>query len=414
MTSALSTRARGRFEAVDIARSVAVLLALAGHAQQNYPPVQEGQDFLQFLLGAVTRFGTPTFIILFGAMIEIVYARKTRLDPGQDLLGRTAERALHCYLFFVATSLAALANQHYGVAHFIGSIGFVAPGRYGNVLKLYVIILLLVPVIVRLRVRFGFAALFAILCVTWTAHLGLKTVEPPPPLSDSKAFMYTVGTFLGIGREGFSPSLLDAFTFVFAGQMIGAFVVGVADSSVAVRRRAMWSMTGFVVILLVLLVAFAALYEGDVASDWAGFRLRREDHPLYFVIGVLGALALLAVASAVAAVTPERWRAPLGAAGRHTLLVYSLGNILLNLSPRSLQGETSPARFFGFLAVMTIAALLIDAADRHGRDGVATRAERLWLALRRESGRLSRRLSDALLVAARRWLSPRRGGVASP
>ena len=61
----------GRFALLDALRGLTVILAMMDHVKVQFVP-----DFHHFI--PLTRLSTPSFIILFGAMIEIAYLSKLR------------------------------------------------------------------------------------------------------------------------------------------------------------------------------------------------------------------------------------------------------------------------------------------------------------------------------------------------
>ena len=96
---------------IDVARSAAILAALAAHAVAVFavwPSVPPG--LLKATGNALFYTATPTFFLLFGVMLELVYVRRRQRDGALPVAGRLAARAWQCWLGLVLGMLCAWSS----------------------------------------------------------------------------------------------------------------------------------------------------------------------------------------------------------------------------------------------------------------------------------------------------------------
>jgi len=263
----------------------------------------------------LTRLATPTFVVLLGAMLEIVYLR--RLRRGTDLTGmrrRLAERAILCYVLFALITIAGFLTGKMGWFDALQAVTYTANGRFGTILKLYAILFLVIILILPLFRRYGGAALAAVALVGWTIKVALAGLGVPG--------IYFLDFLFGHAAGGFGPSIFPSFAFVAFGFWIGEAMNG--------NRSAVLPGLVLAMALLGLWMTLGEVsYEG--IGDLVTWAKRSGDHPDYYVFGILGSALLIWICSLlgrVAALIDG-----LCFLGRQTLFLYGFGNILLTSLP---------------------------------------------------------------------------------
>ena len=87
---------------IDFARGFAILLSVGSHAFYAF-----GYDVLFgdsiYKVMTVTRFATPSFVIITGMMFELVYFRKAEKQGFGVMVHSLVQRSVQCYLAYLIT-----------------------------------------------------------------------------------------------------------------------------------------------------------------------------------------------------------------------------------------------------------------------------------------------------------------------
>jgi hypothetical protein len=314
----------GRITFLDTFRFAAVTFALVAHVATQHG-LDDFETSLGLLRASVTRAATPSLLILFGVMLEIVYARRFRAEPGL-VAGRMVRRAALCYAAFAASALFALAGGKITASGLAGAVVLVKTVPYSAIFKLYLFLLLLGVGIVAARVRYGMAGLLALLCAVWLADtLVIDGSRPLPP-----PFRHLAGLLLGWG-ENHGPSVLHGVTLVVFGMALGA-----AAFSRTPPSRATWAALGLMLAAATAVLA-RELWVGGLRHVLVGIAdieaFRSDNAPVYYAYGIWVALALTGFAYLLHAAAPARLRRLMGRLGSATLPYFFIGNAVLLLSP---------------------------------------------------------------------------------
>jgi hypothetical protein len=343
---------------VDAARSLAVALALLAHGfsefkvMASFPPAARG------VLKALFHAATPTFFILFGAMLEIVALRRLRTAGPAALRASLLRRSLLCYLAYAATIVAALFAGRVSLGESARAAVLLHGVPHGGILAYYTLALLAACPLVRLVDRAGPGPVLAGAAGLWIV----------PPLFDRVPWPRSgeplaVLTGLLIGRPGpANNALLQSLVLIVFGMLLGRAALAGAHPSGGQRLErtllAGIAAFGLWVAALAARDGAVALYRGYALSN----ALRTQQAAGYIAISGLSGLLLLVLLLRV--VPQARIYRPPGllplVLGRYSLAAFSLGNILLILAPVGLRRIPLPW-VRGLLAVghlLTVVALL--------------------------------------------------------
>ncbi|MBU1174821.1 MAG: hypothetical protein KKH72_05410 [Alphaproteobacteria bacterium] len=332
----MANPARGgeRLYFADYARGGAMMLAVIAHVLATFTPGVE-------LFLPVTMMATPTFLAVFGMMVEVVYLRKIRegADAGPVRV-RLLTRALVCYGAFLIISLSTLVGGRATLAELATDI-VTGNTLYGPILIAYAVLLAALALLLPLAGRFGSAGVFIVVGLAWAARLVVDALDPVP-----NAFWQGV---FGHGH-GAAPSILPAITFVWFGMLLAEIFTG--------RRSAAW-LFAIVVPALALVSAVLALSPFAMSPGRLLLHLRYLNDPVYYAYGFVAATLALGLAWwAQRRFGPEKL-AFLGTFGTASLFFYVTANAGLNLLPES-SATLPPAIGIGvgvlFLAGMTALA----------------------------------------------------------
>lgn len=325
-----------RLNFVDSSRGLAVVLAMLSHALLQFSANVDVLETVRPWISIVTRSATPTFMILFGIMIEVAYLRKLREGSAlRTVQTRLLARAITCYALFVCITVAAFATGKLGGVETFKALSYQANGRFGTILKIYAVLFLLILVTLPLARRFGAWFFLGFATVAWI----VRWVAMETDLSDLYVLHFLIGH-----AKGFGPAILVGMTFVAFGMAIGEALTG----------RSKWRLAAILLSGAVLQVAWSIGEHGYM--EWMVQTVKTYrwiNDPVYFAYGIVACalcLAIFALWHSFAAIPAPT---ALDTLGRDTLLFYGGGNIVINLLPyyggTAVWGALMPVAFLLFL-----------------------------------------------------------------
>lgn len=131
-----------RIHTLDLLRFFCVTGALFSHSISHFNVQNYVVPELIFWIRVITRFATPSLLILFGLIIGFVYAPKFNRSR-LDVRYRMYFRSFQCYLAFVFLSTLGFTFGGFkNVEHFLGSFLLLTPATHANIFKMYVLFLI--------------------------------------------------------------------------------------------------------------------------------------------------------------------------------------------------------------------------------------------------------------------------------
>lgn len=307
---------------VDFARAYAICLALFDHSMNDFH-VWENYSFEQYaVLKVFTTSATPTFLFLFGMMLELVYFPRLASSGLGAIKGKMIKRSLQCYAGFIMTSIAGLIGGFLTVKSAIGTAIFVSNNHYGNILKIYCILILAAIPLLMIRKRYGLKSIIGLSLGAWLIYPFTKDI-----VFQNGSIDIFMSTFFGIGRSS-GPSALHAMTIVSLG-MLSASFISFTKSRNFIRNN-------FIMLLLLLGLSFLFLST----MSWESFldnyfsnTFRRENHPIYYTIALSVAVINVIIFSLLIPVSfkLKNKNSKLLVFGRNSLSAFTLANVILNL-----------------------------------------------------------------------------------
>lgn len=347
-----------RIVGVDLARSAAITMAMASHVWAEtglggYPSLE-----LELVLRFMFQIATPTFILLFGTMLEFVY-RPRWADPASrhGVAIRLISRALQCWILYAISIFALfLVDDGYSLPFSIGTVLFMGNSPYTEILKFYAIVLALAPLLLWARNKWGLLPLVAASLLWQVAWLWLITLPDPQndlglPLHAARVVKFVIG-FGDLPVAG--PSVMHGLTLVVVGLCLGAFLAGAAARQDLGRR-----VSGLLAAsTLVAVLGFLVMPQGTFIA-LGNMSLRMISHPFYFAIGAVMAVWLTAFCIWLGDILKVGSKAGwdrMTFFGRTSMFTFAWGNILLYLvqpEPQTL-GSTM---LWAILLLATICAM---------------------------------------------------------
>ncbi|WP_405405955.1 heparan-alpha-glucosaminide N-acetyltransferase domain-containing protein [Paracoccus sp. Ld10] len=394
-----------RIIGLDATRSLAIVLAMSSHVYADVNIGTHLPDPVVRMMWFFFQFATPTFILLFGTMLEIVYQpRWTTPLARHRVATRLLSRAFQCWVLYALTIFVLfLTDDGYSIKYSIAAVLFMGNSPYAEILKFYAITLAFAPVLLWLRGRFGLWPL-VIAAIAYHAAWPLLTSLPdvesdlgaPRHIASLSQFLTGFGE---LSRAG--PSILHGLTLVVVGQCLGNYLVG--QSRAGLQGLSTAGNAGFgrrvrtVLVGGVMLALIGGLFiDRTVIDGLSQGLLRRDSHPMYFAAGILSATVMTMLFVWLIDVhrigRTDAWvRATFF--GRTSMFTFAWGNILLYLV--DLTPDTLGATLAWAAALLAAICAMSIAFDIAARRSTVTAAGLRWL------GMPGDRLAQGLLWASR-------------
>lgn len=327
-STAAADNPRRRIDGIDTARALAIALAMLSHCFIHFGVWELLSDQATLALRSLTRSATPTFIVLFGMMLEIVYLKLIRRGERQGCWVRLVARAIQCYLLYLLVVAAGILGGNLTPRDGLLAALFLSEAYFANILKFYSLGLLCGIGLLELRARYGLRALALVFAAVWLAWPLIKALPPlPAPLSHLASFLVGAGAETG-------PSVLQGMTLAALGMLLGHGLLGLRAAAPLERRdagRLLLAVTG----LLMLAFGALAMYlgAGGLLAAFTSYAVRAANHPIYYIVGSGAALLVIGGCIALAGRLRSGLLAGLNVFGVSSLFAYGIGNVILNLLP---------------------------------------------------------------------------------
>jgi hypothetical protein len=307
---------------VDFARSYAICLALLDHSMNDFH-IWENYSFEQYaILRLFTTSATPTFLFLFGMMLELVYFPRLQNNGLEAIKPALFKRSFQCYLGFVLTSIAGVLGGYLTYKRAFATFFFAANNHFGNILKLYAILILLAIPLLLIRKKYGLKAVLIIGISYWFLY---------PIFSQISIMNGNISIFLssifGIGNGG-GPSVFNSIIIVGLGMLSSSFI----------DRNKKYNFLSRNLVVLILLIISVSLVINQVgmnnfSENYFDNTYRNQNHPAYYLVSMSLALLTILVISILipVGIKLKDWTKYLLVFGRNSLSAFTVANILLNL-----------------------------------------------------------------------------------
>ncbi len=318
-----------RVKFIDLARSIAIIFAMFDHSMNDFN-VWFDYSFTHYaLLKSFTSAATPTFLFLFGMMLELVYYKKYQKNGLEGMVPKLVTRSLQCYRGYILIALAGLIGGVLTFNRTIAAVLFLSKTHYGNILKLYAVFMLLAIPILIIRKKVGIDKIFfASLCI-WFIYPFYDFIS----ISNAHLASLTSVLFGLGGQEG--PSVLLSFSLVAAGMFL--------SSKISFEKPITFIRTSLVMLLIsltILVTGIQLIGVGEFIDLFYSNGFRVANHPIYYVYGLTVALCLSLLCFAIYPFKNPRF------VGLESLMIFSkmsleaftYGNILLNLFYLDIKG----------------------------------------------------------------------------
>lgn len=329
-----------RYLFLDTARSVAIALAIFSHAQFTFSALDDLPAPAYYLSRLATRSATPTFMLVFGCMLEIVYLRRLAREGPRRTTRRLIQRGGQCWLGYVAIGLPLLLFASAAPKEFAKSCLFLDNIRFANALKFYTFALLLAAPIVVARWRLGLRFCLAMIPLIWVVdYLVLRRLDLST-LPDSLQYLTCV--LVGHPADHGSIYIFQAYSVICLGMIVGRMILTTPVEGFPGRLALRLAPVGAALAAVVVAQLVAAEARVQPGSLLGGVRaaldalisgFRDANEPAYYAWGALQALTLCVLASVATppgGAAPSR-RSPLLVFGRKSLATFVVGNAVLNI-----------------------------------------------------------------------------------
>lgn len=356
-----------RIIGIDIARAFAILLVTWKHSMASFGARGALEGWAHYSLEIMMQLATPIFLILFGAMLELVYRPRFEQGLERATARRLYKRSLQCYGYY---ALAIIVFFTVMGTYSLMSLPLVFTGfisvPYSHLLAFYTAALALAPLLILARIRFGLGTLICAALLVHFAHPIFLQLPPAPELFGRDYLQHMSGFIYGKGVDFIGPSLIHGLSLVCFGMLFGYGLkpTRTASSALRVSTRISLIMAG----VCMVIIGLSFNWQAPTASlqNLISAELRMSSHPLYFSIGVLGAIIVTWAFIALNDILRLLIGRSLQVFGRRSLFAFGVGNILAYIAPTELVIVFglwgSVLALFLFVCGLT---LIYDRVDKH-------------------------------------------------
>lgn len=290
-----------------------------------------------FGLEFVMQLATPIFLVLFGAMLELVYKPRFERGMRRETSDRLFKRALQCYGYYCLAIVVffVLMGTYSWRSLPLVFTGFISV-PYSHLLAFYTAALALAPVLLWARLKFGLASIVGVALLIQLSHPILFHLPAAPEVFGRDYLQHMSGVLYGKGVNFIGPSLIHGLSVVALGMLFGYGLQ--PRKKVLAAQKLSSSMSICIVICCLATIGLFVNWQAplETLSSLVSAELRKESHPLYFAIGIVGAIIVTWFFIAL----NDVWSFGVGRSltffGRRSLFAFGVGNIFAYISPPSL------------------------------------------------------------------------------
>lgn len=308
---------------VDFARSFAIMLALTDHGMNDFNIWKNYSVQTFTALKVLTTSATPTFILLFGMMLEIIYLGKLRRAGLRKTAAGLVNRSFQCYVGYFLTTVAGVIGGFKLIKGAFAEVLFLGNNHFGNILKIYTILLLVAIPLVWFRNKYG---------IKWTVVLGFAPWLLYPLLQSLSPIDGNIGIFtssmFGVGGQG-GPSIMLSLSIVTTGMLVASFIS--FEHKGAFQKK---TIAVIAVFLIAVMIVFFVVPIGPLHQQYTTNGYRDDNNVIYYIFSTTLGLIVALVSSFIIPIGSHISKPThtFLAFGRSSLTAFTVGNIFLNLT----------------------------------------------------------------------------------
>ncbi|WP_347157417.1 hypothetical protein [Pontibacter chitinilyticus] len=338
-----STSTNKRLHHFDLLRLFLVLLALMSHFLLSQHVSRPG------LITIVIRSATPALLIIFGFMMEHVYARRWVVKGPRVILERMLGRAVLCYLAFAAIVLVVFLNGDIPFTRFLGNILLLMPGHpHADIFKYYALLLPATFFLMWVRFTFGWRhKLFLVLLLVALAETGQFFIHVIP-----SPFQYLGSFFLGL-NDTVGPSIIHSLVLIVFGELVASYTSG---GSAPLQKQVLVCMGLISVGAVVQEIEGAGLSHFIIAlARYNGYRAHNSY--IYYAYGIVTFMLYAACSWLAVLRFPSSLKQKISYYGGNTFIIFFYGNVIVLLTPAISHSLLSLALAWVATAILSLATV---------------------------------------------------------
>jgi surface polysaccharide O-acyltransferase-like enzyme len=321
-----SEKNRGKILALDLSRTVAIVLAMFAHVLTTTGSLKYVLEEMAPLM-VVVRTSTPMFIVLFGVILEVVYRQRAEKGGIRPVATRLIERALLCWVLYALANVPLLFTGQVSLPYYLLTALLLGATPFTDILRYYTILFALAPLILYARIRWGVLPLLAGAVLLMAFHPLLAAIpEPNLPVADGVTTRM-VDLIIGIWDGAVGPSVLHSLLFVVVGMTIG---IALKSEQLGVQSRRQTNITLGSLISFLAISAMASIWIGPEEVNWSNVAtktLRNANHPFYFFSGALVSALTITALRGISSAGSGVFRGTM--LGQRSLFTFAFGNAVL-------------------------------------------------------------------------------------
>ena len=281
---------------------------------------------------AVTRSSMPVLLIIFGFMIEYVYARRWTLQEPKVILERMMNRAVVCYLAFFGILLLVFVQEQQSFSVLIGNMIFAFNGHsHANLFKYYALLIPITFVLLYIRFKYGWKWKLLLIVILLTTAEWIKANYGSLP----GIFDHAGKLVFGLGNQ-LGPSIIHSVVLILFGALVANY-----------HSKRSLSLQAFILLILSLFSFFAIAYEIHslgydqfLTSIGDYYTYRAKNSYVYFAYGIVAFLCFWAISWLMMFCFNNYLKEKISYYGGNTFIIFFYGNVIILLIPEMVADTT--------------------------------------------------------------------------
>ena len=331
-----------RYLGIDLTRSIAIFIVMVAHAMAATNI--NGDSLILHSIKLTMAPSAPIFICLFGAMLQLVYARKYAGGQQESITRRLLTRAFQCWLLYIISCAVMCAAAGYSFAYFIRCSILMGDTPFTDILKFYALALLISPLLIHISTTRGLRPLVLFCLLVQLAYPILSNIPAPGDFPGAESLAAITYGGVPTGRAG--PSVLHGLTFVVFGMVMGRILQLQQGKPQLLVGGQPWVRNGFI-LLSIATVGWMWLGGYNYLDTVERTALRNANHPIFYLFGMATTLFFLEIFTWIQKYAKLESNSAWFVFGRTSIFTFCFGNSFLYLI--MLQDKSLPPDYLLFI-----------------------------------------------------------------
>lgn len=306
------------------------------------------QTVMKFVL-AVTRSSMPVLLIIFGFMIEYVYAGRWKLKGPKVILERMMNRAVVCYLAFFGILFIVFVQGQQSFRVLVGNMVFAFNGHsHANLFKYYALLIPITFLLMYIRFKYGWKwkLLLIVLLLTTAEWIKSNFGSLPGIFDHAGKLIFGLGNQLG-------PSIIHSVVLILFGALVANYHL---KRSLSLQALVLFMLSAFSILAIAYEIHLLG-YDQFLTSIGDYYTYRAKNSYVYFAYGIVAFLSFWAISWLLMFCFNNYLKEKISYYGGNTFIIFFYGNVIILLIPEMVSDTIIKIIVASFTMILSLAAV---------------------------------------------------------